>query len=96
MDTFEDKSFHKCSTWLSSYDELASYLLSPELINFLLLLQYAVMSTLRAGPPVLLSRWPCKRKLDEEKLKTCRFGSAKLFWPCIFAQDAEQHLLLIG
>jgi hypothetical protein len=69
MDTFEDKSCHKCSTWLSSYDELASYLLSPELINFLLLLQYAVMSTLRAGPPVVLSRWPCKGKLDEEKLK---------------------------
>ncbi len=37
----------------------------------------------------VLSMWPCKRKLDEEKSKHAWFGLAIWFWPNIFAQDAK-------
>jgi hypothetical protein len=43
---------------------------------------------IRAAPPVLRTELS-KRKLEEEKVKTCRFGSAKWFWHSIFPQDAE-------
>jgi len=35
---------------------------------------------------------PCKLKLDEEKSKHASFGSAKWFWPKIFALFGEGWL----
>jgi hypothetical protein len=38
----------------------------------------------RATPPV-----QCTANFGWRKVKTCQFGSAKWFWPSIFAQDAK-------
>ncbi len=58
---------------------------------------------LRAAP-LVLSIWPCQRKLDEEESKHAGLAHQNGFWPGIFAQDAgagnshskAYHLLLIG
>jgi hypothetical protein len=47
---------------------------------------------MRATPPVL-SMSPCTSKLDEEKSKHGRFGSAKWFWPSIMV--LAQHFCTV-